>query len=90
MAWVAKDDFMFVLGFIRREKSNRPGRSVEDLRIEAVKEQAKRRGVVIGTVHRNLKLFLNIDREKNIDAIDQLIEDWLEVKPLTVHSEEKT
>ena len=73
----AKEDFKFVYGYIKREKSNRPMRSVEDLRIEATKIQAERRGVTTDTVRRNLKIFWGIDLQMNIKEVDPLIEQAL-------------
>ena len=74
----AGDDLKSVLEYIKCQKRRRPDMSTKDLRVEAVKVQAERRGVIPSTVHRNLKFALGIDKKAGI-ATDDVIDSQLKL-----------
>ena len=75
------EDLEFVFNYVKRERKQRPGRSIRDLRIEAVKVRAEEvsryRPCSPNTVHRNLKFALGIDKKAGIEKIDALLADIL-------------
>ena len=81
----AGDDLKSVLEYIECQKRRRPDMSTKDLRAEAVKVRAERRGVISDTVYRNLKFALRIDKKTDV-AIDDAIDSQL--KLLTYNSAE--
>lgn len=69
---VRDDDWKAILKYIECQKRRRPDMSTKDLRMEAVKWQTKQRGVNRGTVFRNLKFALGIDKKAHADIDDEI------------------
>lgn len=77
----AADDFSYVWNYVFGNKASH--KDARTLRIEATKKRAEERCVTKQTIHRNLKFALGIDRKKNIDVVDQILETRLRSKSST-------
>ena len=70
---VARADLEFVITYVRTEKKKRPGRTIQELRQEAVKVRAEQRAKSGSTIYRNLKFAIGLDKKWYADNLDELL-----------------
>ena len=74
MKWQAESDLGWVLDYLRNNRNHiRSSRDVRELRIKAAKAHARERGVLPSTIHRNLKLALELDGCGDAEDLDELL-----------------